>query len=92
MFYREWAVVVEIERHPGLARRLHEAERVRCPNGQFGRRRIRLRLRKGKCELCGRTGNAEVHQVRTLADGCALRQQPPGHPGDRRRLRLGCFG
>jgi hypothetical protein len=28
MFYREWAVVVEIERHPGLARRLHEAERV----------------------------------------------------------------
>jgi hypothetical protein len=28
MFYREWAVVVEIERHPGLARRLHEAERA----------------------------------------------------------------
>ncbi len=28
MFYREWAVVVEIERHPGLARRLHEAERT----------------------------------------------------------------
>lgn len=28
MFYREWAVVVGIERHPGLARRLHEAERT----------------------------------------------------------------
>jgi hypothetical protein len=28
MFYREWAVVVEIERHPRLARRLHEAERT----------------------------------------------------------------
>jgi hypothetical protein len=28
MFYREWAVVVEIERHPGLARRLHAAERT----------------------------------------------------------------
>ena len=28
IFYREWAVVVEIEHHPGLARRLHEAERT----------------------------------------------------------------
>jgi hypothetical protein len=28
LFYREWAVVVEIERYPGLARRLHEAERT----------------------------------------------------------------
>jgi hypothetical protein len=28
MFYREWAVVVEIERHPGWAHRLHEAERT----------------------------------------------------------------
>ena len=27
LFFREWAVVVEIERHRGLARRLHEAER-----------------------------------------------------------------
>ena len=26
------------------------------------------RLRKGQCELCGRTGNAEVHHVRSLAD------------------------
>ena len=26
MFYREWAVIVEIERHPRMARRLHEAE------------------------------------------------------------------
>lgn len=28
MFYREWAVVVEIERHPEAARRLHAAERA----------------------------------------------------------------
>jgi hypothetical protein len=28
LFYREWAVIVEIERHPGVARRLHEAERT----------------------------------------------------------------
>lgn len=28
MFYREWAVVVEIERHPETARRLHAAERA----------------------------------------------------------------
>jgi hypothetical protein len=28
LFYREWAVVAEIERHPGLARRLHEPERT----------------------------------------------------------------
>ena len=28
MFYREWAVVVEIERHPEAALRLHEAERA----------------------------------------------------------------
>ncbi len=28
MFYREWAVIVEIERHPDLARRLHAAEQA----------------------------------------------------------------
>jgi hypothetical protein len=28
MFYREWAVIVEIERHPDVARRLHEAEQA----------------------------------------------------------------
>lgn len=28
MFYREWAVIVEIERHPETARRLHDAERA----------------------------------------------------------------
>ncbi|MBO0801534.1 MAG: hypothetical protein J2P25_00450 [Nocardiopsaceae bacterium] len=28
MFYREWAVIVEIERHPGTARRLHDAEQA----------------------------------------------------------------
>jgi hypothetical protein len=28
MFYREWAVVVEIERHPETATRLHAAEQA----------------------------------------------------------------
>ena len=28
MFYREWAVIVEIERHPEIARRLHTAARA----------------------------------------------------------------
>jgi hypothetical protein len=28
MFYREWAVIVEIERHPDVARRLHTAEQA----------------------------------------------------------------
>jgi hypothetical protein len=28
MFYREWAVIVEIERYPEVARRLHAAERA----------------------------------------------------------------
>jgi hypothetical protein len=28
MFYREWAVIVEIERHPDIARRLHAAEQA----------------------------------------------------------------
>lgn len=28
MFYREWAVIVEIERHPHVARRLHAAEQA----------------------------------------------------------------
>lgn len=28
MFYREWGVVVEIERHPETARRLHAAEQA----------------------------------------------------------------
>lgn len=28
MFYREWAVIVEIERHPDIASRLHAAEQA----------------------------------------------------------------
>jgi hypothetical protein len=28
MFYREWAVIVEIERHPRIARHLHAAEQA----------------------------------------------------------------
>jgi hypothetical protein len=28
MFYREWAVIVEIERYPDVARRLHSAEQA----------------------------------------------------------------
>jgi hypothetical protein len=28
MFYRHWGAVVEIERHPATARRLHAAERA----------------------------------------------------------------
>jgi hypothetical protein len=28
LFYREWAVSVEIERHPGVARHLHAAEQA----------------------------------------------------------------
>lgn len=28
MFYREWAVIIEIERHPEVARRLHTAEQA----------------------------------------------------------------
>jgi hypothetical protein len=28
MFYREWAVIVEIECHPDVARRLHAAEQA----------------------------------------------------------------
>ncbi len=28
LFYREWAVIVEIERHPDVARRLHAAEQA----------------------------------------------------------------
>ena len=33
MFYREWAVVVEIERHPETARGLHAAEQALRSNG-----------------------------------------------------------
>jgi hypothetical protein len=32
MFYREWAVIVEIERHPEVASRLHAAERALMSN------------------------------------------------------------
>ena len=32
MFYREWGVVVEIERHPAIARRLHAAEQALMSN------------------------------------------------------------
>jgi group II intron reverse transcriptase/maturase len=41
----------------------------RPPSGPvYPNKELVRRLRKGECELCGRTGNAEVHQVRTLAD------------------------
>ena len=36
------------------------------------------RLRKGQCELCGRTGITEVHQVRALADLARPGQPQPG--------------
>lgn len=32
LFYREWAVIVMIERHPEMARRLHAAERALMSN------------------------------------------------------------
>jgi hypothetical protein len=32
MFYREWAVIVEIERHPDTAMRLHTAEHALMSN------------------------------------------------------------
>ncbi|QNP72686.1 hypothetical protein IAG44_26845 [Streptomyces roseirectus] len=42
MFYRQWAVVVEIERHPETARRLHAAERaVDSPDPAVRERAIR---------------------------------------------------
>jgi hypothetical protein len=42
MFYREWAVIVEIERHPEVARRLHAAERaMSSPDAQVREDAIR---------------------------------------------------
>lgn len=42
MFYRQWGVVVEIERHPETARRLHAAEQaVDSPDPQERDRAIR---------------------------------------------------
>ena len=41
----------------------------RPPSGPvYPNKELIRRLRKGECELCGRTGNAEVHQVRRIAD------------------------
>jgi hypothetical protein len=37
LFYREWAVVVEIERHPDIAARLHAAERALMSDDQQAR-------------------------------------------------------
>jgi hypothetical protein len=34
MFYREWAVIVEIERHPYTSRRLHAAEQALMSDDQ----------------------------------------------------------
>ena len=36
MFYREWAVIVEIERHPETARRLHAESRADEPRRACG--------------------------------------------------------
>ena len=42
MFYRQWAVVVEIERHPETARRLHAAEQaISSPDPDVRERAIR---------------------------------------------------
>jgi hypothetical protein len=42
MFYRQWAVVVEIERHPDTARRLHAAEQaMSSPDAQVREDAIR---------------------------------------------------
>ncbi|GGZ18034.1 hypothetical protein [Streptomyces poonensis] len=42
MFYRQWAVVVEIERHPETARRLHAAEQaISSPDAAVRERAIR---------------------------------------------------
>ncbi|QOV35930.1 hypothetical protein IM697_38825 [Streptomyces ferrugineus] len=42
MFYRQWGVVVEIERHPETARRLHAAEQaVNDPDPAVRERAIR---------------------------------------------------
>ena len=42
MFYRQWGVIVEIERHPQTAARLHAAERaVDSPDAQTRKQAIR---------------------------------------------------
>ncbi len=42
MFYRQWAVVVEIERHPRTARRLHAAEQaINSPDAAVRERAVR---------------------------------------------------
>ncbi|KUM93942.1 hypothetical protein AQI88_24710 [Streptomyces cellostaticus] len=42
MFYRQWGVVVEIERHPEAAHRLHAAEEaISSPNPDVRERAIR---------------------------------------------------
>lgn len=42
MFYRQWGVVVEIERHPEAARRLHAAEQaINSPDPTVRERAIR---------------------------------------------------
>ena len=42
MFYRQWGVVVEIERHPDTARRLHAAEQaISSPDPDVRERAIR---------------------------------------------------
>jgi hypothetical protein len=42
MFHRQWGVVVEIERHPESARRLHAAEQaVSRPDAEVRERAIR---------------------------------------------------
>ncbi|OIJ95905.1 hypothetical protein [Streptomyces monashensis] len=42
MFYRQWGVVVEIERHPETARRLHAAEQaISSPDPDVRERAVR---------------------------------------------------
>jgi len=45
------------------------------------------RLRKAQCELCGRTGNAEVHHVRALADLTRPGQPQPAWAQAMARMR-----
>ena len=44
----------------------------------YPNRQLVTRLLKGRCELCGRTGNISVHHVRALADLTRPGQPQPG--------------
>lgn len=91
MFYREWAVIVEIERHPDVARRLHAAEQALMSEDAHVRDaaiREAGEIVRAAHRALARPGRERRSGARVLFQGGFV----GAHGGDDRRPLGGCEG